>query len=160
MNISNINNIIILLIIYMEKIENNEKIPKNKRIKTEDIKGTLDEDGFFTTPNGSFWDCDGEYFNRFGFDIHGGSYVNKLDYIPGPDWLDEYGCYPEDIEKYKNIEDDLDDNEDFDENLFKENFIPNKKKKSLKKKKKSKKKKEEEEDEEWEEINDSEDENN
>jgi len=149
----------------MEKIQINEKIPKKKRIKTNDIKGTLDEDGFITTPNGSFWDCDGEYFNRFGFDIHGGSYINKLDYVPGPDWLDEYGCYPEELEKYmkdddddNNIDDNIDENKDFNEKI--DDFIPNKIKKKSKKNKKKNKKQKEEEDEEWEEISDSEEENN
>ena len=45
---------------------------------------------------------DGEYFNRHGFDIHGGKYINKLDYIPGPTWIEELGCYPEDKDKYQN----------------------------------------------------------
>jgi hypothetical protein len=67
---------------------------------------------FCRTPNGSFWDYDDEYFNRFGYDIHGGSYNKDLEYIPGPTWLTDLGCYPEDEEKYRNIdlnklEDDL-----------------------------------------------------
>ena len=89
------------------------KIPKERRIRTKETEGKLDDDGFFRTPNGSFWDMDGEYFNHHGFDIHGGKYVNVLDYIPGPTWIEELGCYPEDEEKYKNedINDIVDDND-------------------------------------------------
>ena len=31
---------------------------------TEETKGDYDNDGFFVTPNGSFWDPDGVYFNK------------------------------------------------------------------------------------------------
>ena len=61
-----------------------DKIPKERRKRTKETEGKFDDDGFFTTPNGSFWDMDGEYFNRYGYDIHGGKYIDKLDYIPGP----------------------------------------------------------------------------
>ena len=158
-----------------------DKIPKERRKKTKDTKGEYDEDGFFTTPNGSFWDMDGEYFNRFGFDIHGGKYIDKLDYIPGPTWIEELGCYPEDKDKYQkeeDINDDIEDDKDLemfegDEELIKgidkinvkddindKNIDDNKNKKDNKKKdnkknKKNKKKKEESYDEdEWEEIED------
>ena len=53
-----------------------DKKPKNlkdfvEREFTEFIEGEYDEQGFFVTPNGSFWDPDGVYFNREGFDKHG-----------------------------------------------------------------------------------------
>ena len=91
-----------------KEINSNDKIPKERRIRTKETEGKFDDNGFFRTPNGSFWDMDGEYFNHYGFDIHGGKYVDELDYIPGPTWIEELGCYPEDEEKYKNgdIEDD------------------------------------------------------
>ena len=96
----------------------NPLIPKERRKQTPETKGTLDNDGFFRTPNGSFWDCDGEYFNRNGFDIHGGSYANVLDYIPGPTWIEELGCYPEDKDKYLNEDfDKFDDEEEGDPEL-------------------------------------------
>ena len=60
-----------------EDLNLNDKIPKERRIRTKDTKGEFDEDGFFTTPNGSFWDMDGEYFNRYGYDIHGGKYLTN-----------------------------------------------------------------------------------
>ena len=53
---------------------------------TDEVEGEYDEDGFFVTPNGSFWDPDGVYFNRDGFDRHGGHYdENTQEYIPGDD---------------------------------------------------------------------------
>ena len=103
-----------------EELNMNDKIPKERRKRTKETKGEFDEDGFFKTPNGSFWDMDGEYFNHFGFDIHGGKYVDKLDYIPGPTWIEELGCYPEDKDKYLKEEDlndidmDIGDVKDFD----------------------------------------------
>ena len=42
--------------------------------------GYIDDRGFYTTPNGSFWDDDKTYFNHLGFDHHCGRY-------------DKYGIY-------------------------------------------------------------------
>ena len=164
-----------------DDMELKDKIPKERRVKTKDTKGEYDEDGFFTTPNGSFWDMDGEYFNRYGFDIHGGKYVDKLDYIPGPNWIEELGCYPEDKDKYQkeeDINDEMEDDKDLemlegDEELIKEidkinikddindknidddKYKKDNKKNEKKKNKKNKKKKDESFDEdEWEEIED------
>ena len=53
---------------------------------TEDTKGEYDNDGFFITPNGSFWDPDGVYFNKEGFDKHGGKYNDEGEYVPGEGW--------------------------------------------------------------------------
>ena len=162
-----------------DKTELKDKIPKERRKRTKETEGKFDDDGFFTTPNGSFWDMDGEYFNRYGYDIHGGKYIDKLDYIPGPTWIEELGCYPEDKDKYLKEEDlneydedmkDIDmDNIEGDEDLINdmkmlkvnEDIKEEKKskkendKKNENKKKKNKKKKEESFDEdEWEEIED------
>ena len=60
----------------------------------EDIEGELDELDFFTTPNGSFWDPDYVYFNREGYDRHGGYYL----YIPGENWDEKNQCYFDEIE--------------------------------------------------------------
>ena len=167
-----------------EELNLNDKIPKERRKRTKETKGKLDEDGFFTTPNGSFWDMDGEYFNRYGFDIHGGKYIDKLDYIPGPTWIEELGCYPEDKDKYEK-EEDLDEMEmemgdcqdiypdeknddlinkienlDLKKDEHKDEININdlkkeKKEKKINKKDKKKKKKEESfDEEEWEEIDD------
>ena len=167
-----------------EELTLNDKIPKERRIRTKETKGEFDEDGFFTTPNGSFWDMDGEYFNHFGYDIHGEKYIDKLDYIPGPTWIEELGCYPEDKDKYQkeDLNDiDMDDCNDFEkdedlnnqmENLdikndnnekdidindfkkLKEEKKVTKEKNTNKKKKKKKKKEESFDEEEWEEIED------
>ena len=85
----------------------------NQKFKEENIKddnpffvrpfqevedGYIDDRGFYTTPNGSFWDEDYNYFNRFGFDIHGGSYDKYGIYIPGPDYDEKIGFYNDENE--------------------------------------------------------------
>ncbi len=55
--------------------------------------GKYDQNGFYSTPNGSFWDPDGVYFNREGFDNHGGFYDQFLEYHPGAGWIDDLMCY-------------------------------------------------------------------
>ena len=101
-------------------------IPKVNRIRNNNDIITQDELGFIKTPNGSFWDMDGEYFNRNGYDIHGGSYNQHLEYIPGPDWLSDIGCYESEKEKYLNIDlnkdDDMFDEEEFCDDEFKGDF--------------------------------------
>jgi hypothetical protein len=76
----------------------------------------LDDLGFYRTPNGSFWDQDDEYFNRYGYDVNGGYYIKELEYIPGPNWLEDLGCYEKDKEKYLNLDlEKLDDEKFFEE---------------------------------------------
>ena len=53
---------------------------------TEETEGEYDNDGFFITPNGSFWDPDGIYFNSDGYDRHGGRYDSDGVYQPGEGW--------------------------------------------------------------------------
>lgn len=55
--------------------------------------GYIDDRGFYTTPNGSFWDDDGTYFDHLGFDSHGGSYDKYGIYHPGPDYDEKSGLY-------------------------------------------------------------------
>lgn len=59
--------------------------------------GVLQEDGFYVTPEGSFWDPEGDYFNKYGFDKYGGNYDQYKVYIPGEGWLEEFQCYKEDL---------------------------------------------------------------
>jgi len=66
--------------------------------------GEYDEDGFYITPNGSFWDTDGVYFNREGFDSHKGFYNNEKEYIPGPGWVEDLLCYEEEKEELSSLE--------------------------------------------------------
>ena len=74
-----------------------------------DLKGELDDEGFFITPNGSFWDPDGVYFNKKGYDKHGGHYDLIYEYIPGEGWVEEHNCYEDELE------DELDDYEENEE---------------------------------------------
>jgi len=55
--------------------------------------GYIDDRGFYTTPNGSFWDDDHTYFNHLGFDRHGGSYDKYGVYQPGPGYDEKTGLY-------------------------------------------------------------------
>ena len=55
--------------------------------------GYVDDRGFYTTPNGSFWDDDQTYFNHLGFDRHGGTYDKYGIYMPGPNYDEKTGLY-------------------------------------------------------------------
>ena len=55
--------------------------------------GYIDDRGFYTSPNGSFWDDDHTYFNHLGFDRHGGSYDKYGIYQPGPGYDEKTGLY-------------------------------------------------------------------
>jgi hypothetical protein len=90
-------------------------LPKERRLRKVDTVGHLDTLQFFRTPDGSFWDDDGEYFNRHGYDINGGHYSKEIEYIPGPDWLSDLGCYPDEKEKYANNLNDINDEELYQE---------------------------------------------
>lgn len=61
--------------------------------------GFVDMRGFYSTPNGSFWDDEGLYFNRLGFDKHGGSYDKYGVYLPGKGWNEDLNCYENEIDK-------------------------------------------------------------
>ena len=74
-----------------EKVQNEKPFCDRPFQEVED--GYIDDRGFYTTPNGSFWDEDHNYFNHLGFDIHGGSYDKYGVYIPGPDYDEETGLY-------------------------------------------------------------------
>ena len=76
--------------------------------------GYYDENNFYITPNGSFWDPDGVYFNTEGVDRHGGYYDDHLEYHPGKGWIQELMCYEDEKEAElvkHNYEED-DDNDD------------------------------------------------
>lgn len=80
-------------------IPNEEFFERNKE-ETED--GFYDDRGFYTTPNGSFWDENDTYFNRFGFDKHEGRYDDYGVYFPGKNYNFDYNCYEDEIEKKYN----------------------------------------------------------
>lgn len=91
--------------------------PKDRKPRSKE--GKFDELGFFYTPNGSFYDPDGEYFNKKGYDIHGGFYTDNKEYIYGPDFIEELGCYADEKEKYENYNEDyLSDEPEVDEEII------------------------------------------
>jgi hypothetical protein len=82
----------------------------NKNFKErefEQVEGGYYDNNFYITPNGSnktitlgFWDADGYYFNREGFDKYGtqkfnlgGYYDDNNEYVPGESWDEEHQCY-------------------------------------------------------------------
>ena len=81
----------------MEPKENIENEEENKpfcdRPFEEVEDGYIDDRGFYTSPNGSFWDDDHTYFNHLGFDRHGGSYDKYGVYMPGPGYDEKTGLY-------------------------------------------------------------------
>ena len=68
-----------------------------EKIFNDEIEGEYDEEGFFVTPDGSFWDPDGVYFNREGYDKHGGYYDDNDEYVPGKGWDEENNCYKDEL---------------------------------------------------------------
>ncbi len=68
-----------------------------KRLIQDAIGGSYDKEGFFRTPNGSFWDPDGIYFNKEGKDSHGGYYDDNFEYHPGKGWVESLMCYDDEI---------------------------------------------------------------
>ena len=85
-----------------EKKEENTEEEFLERIKEEVEDGYIDDRGFYTTPNGSFWDENGNYFNHVGFDKHGGRYDKYGVYQPGKNYNYEYNCYEDEIDKNNN----------------------------------------------------------
>ena len=85
-----------------------------EKIFNDEIEGEYDEEGFFITPDGSFWDPDGVYFNREGYDKHGGYYDDNDEYVPGKGWDEENNCYKDEL----NDEDEIlsDDEQEDDQN--------------------------------------------
>ena len=88
----------------MENNNKNEKVFIERELN-DDVEGEYDADGFFNTPNGSFWDPDGVYFNREGYDKHGGYYDDQTqEYVPGKGWDEINNCYKDEYN-----DDDYDD---------------------------------------------------
>jgi hypothetical protein len=75
--------------------------PESIRPFEEVEGGYFDINCFYVTPNGSFWDDQGYYFNQFGYDVHGGHYDSRGNgiYIPGPGYNPEIGVYEDEIDK-------------------------------------------------------------
>ena len=103
--------------------DKNENSNFVEREWNEDIKGELDEDGFFVTPNGSFWDPDYVYFNREGYDKHGGRYNDKGEYVPGKGWDKENNCYESEKEDFDEFDDEGEEGFHRDFNIGNEDAI-------------------------------------
>jgi hypothetical protein len=74
--------------------QNNIKVPTFQDRDFEEVEGGYhDHNGNYLTPNGSFWDENLTYYNRDGFDKHGGTFDEYGTYIPGPEWNEDYNCY-------------------------------------------------------------------
>ena len=82
----------------------------------EEEDGYIDDRGFYTSPNGSFWDDDHNYFNHFGFDKHGGTYDKFGIYHPGPNYNTQTGTYQDE-------EMNLEKDDKFDQNKIEKNRI-------------------------------------
>ena len=101
----------------MEPKQNKELEEENKTFcdrPFEEVEdGFYDDRGFYTSPNGSFWDDDHIYFNHFGFDRHGGTYDKYGIYQPGPNYDEKTGLYEDqkeliDTEEKKDVKQILD----------------------------------------------------
>ena len=82
----------------------------------EEEDGYIDDRGFYTSPNGSFWDDDHNYFNHLGFDKHGGTYDKFGIYHPGPNYNTQTGTYQDE-------EMNLEKDDKFDQNKIEKNRI-------------------------------------
>jgi hypothetical protein len=79
-----------------ENTENNDSIPQptfQDRDFEEVEGGYYDHQGYYITPNGSFWDENLVYYNRDGFDKYGGTFDEYGTYFPGQGWNEDFGCY-------------------------------------------------------------------
>lgn len=77
----------------------------------EEVEGGFyDDNMFYLTPNGSFWDNNGRYFNREKRDKRGGTYNEDLEYVPGPGWDEDFQCYQDEVEEVYGAKDLTDNN--------------------------------------------------
>lgn len=74
-----------------------------KEREFEEVEGGYyDGNGCYVTPDGSFWDENGIYFDHMGLDRHGGCYDEFGLYNPGQGWNEELGCYNDEIQDFQN----------------------------------------------------------
>lgn len=72
------------------------------------------DNGYYVTPNGSFWDADGVYFNRQGYDKHDGYYDTEYEYHPGPGWIPHLLCYEDELSNKDDDGEDRAEDKEFD----------------------------------------------
>ena len=97
--------------------EYNQDKPFCDREYEEVEDGYIDDRGFYTSPNGSFWDDDHTYFNHLGFDKHGGSYDKFGVYHPGPGYEEKTGLYKDQKEYLTTIPEQNDNEKEFAKTL-------------------------------------------
>ena len=104
--------------INIEKHDNNLE-PFVDKPFTEEEGGRFDRYGFYRMPDGSYWDSDEVYFNKFGVDKHGGIYDKNLEYNPGKGWIPELLCYEDEkgsiLAQKPILEEDEDDYNELDD---------------------------------------------
>ncbi len=114
-----------------EKLNNNNLKNNTSQIEEfiersfEEVEdGGYDERGFYTTPNGSFWDENHTYFNHLGFDKHNGYYDKYGLYHPGYNYNYDLDCYDDEIDKqFINIFNQINTN---NLNVLEEHYLNNK----------------------------------
>lgn len=55
----------------------------------EKMTGEYEDDGFYVLEAGGYYDLNGYYFDKDGYDAYGGYYENGY-YVPGPEHAEEY----------------------------------------------------------------------
>lgn len=98
-------------------LEIEENVVNEREFKEVD-GGLYNDDGFYITPNGSFWDPDGIYFNREGFDKHEGYYDDEYTYHPGRGWMPHLLCYEDELHNKDKGEEHDDINEGLGEHQY------------------------------------------
>jgi hypothetical protein len=91
--------------------KSNERETKQAPYRDRDFEevegGYYDTQGYYITPEGSFWDENLVYFNREGFDKYGGTFDEYGTYLPGPGWNEEFGCYEAELGSHSLINNDM-----------------------------------------------------
>lgn len=95
-------------------MSSNINIPSHDK-EFKEVEGGYYENGFYISPEGSFWDDDGVYFNKHGYDRHGGFYDVDYEYNPGKGWLSEQLCYEDELENKE--EECVNENDDEDDGV-------------------------------------------
>jgi len=105
--------------------KSNTSEPFIDRVFEETSDGKYDRYGFYRLADNSCWDPDGVYFNKFGFDKHGGSYNENFEYQPGKGWIPDLMCYEDEVDKHMGSTDDLADDyvpgvDDYEDDYYNE----------------------------------------
>lgn len=99
-----------------EEIEVKQPLIYQEREFTTVEGGIYNEEGFYITPNGSFWDPDLVYFNREGYDRHEGFYDENYEYNPGRGWIPHLCLYEDELNEKQqtNLADEIEGIDELD----------------------------------------------